>query len=187
MDHRDRPVAQSLARAGRPFSYLRDPPSARCWPSLALRALTGVQRPSRWAALSAAAMLPSARVLHPRSHRHGSGIPVRWLYTRVAPSHAVQLSAVYLDRNVEEILPAPRVQADCGAQAGTCLDNPPLRRKCSLSLRQAQIPSRRWRALRRTRCRRHQGDEAGVRPSLQIRRPTMLNALAISIGAVGLG
>jgi hypothetical protein len=84
-------------------------------------------------------------------------------------------------------LPAPRVQADCGAQAGTCLDNPPLRRKCSLSLRQAQIPSRRWRALRRTRCRRHQGDEAGVRPSLQIRRPTMLNGLAISIGAVGLG
>lgn len=63
----------------------------------------------------------------------------------------------------------------------------PLRRKCGLSLRQAQIPSRRWRALRRTRCRRHQGDEAGVRPSLQIRRPTMLNALAISIGAVGLG
>jgi hypothetical protein len=57
--------------------------------------------------LVGAAMLPSARVLHPRSHRHGSGIPVRWLYTRVAPSHAVQLSAVYLDRNVEEILAGP--------------------------------------------------------------------------------
>jgi hypothetical protein len=182
MDHRDRPVAQSLARAGRPFSYLRDPPSARCWPSLALRALTGVQRPSRWAALSAAAMLPSRdHIVMEAEYRFDGSILASHRATR---SSFRRFISTAMSRR---FLPAPRVQADCGAQAGTCLDNPPLRRKCSLSLRQAQIPSRRWRALRRTRCRRHQGDEAGVRPSLQIRRPTMLNALAISIGAVGLG
>jgi hypothetical protein len=101
--------------------------------------------------------------------------------------HAVQLSAVYLDRNVEEILPAPRVQADCGAQAGTCLDNPPLRRKCSLSLRQAQIPSHRWRALRRTRFAGTKAMKREFVRRFKSDRPTMLNALAISIGAVGLG
>ena len=32
------------------------------------------------------------------------GCRLNWLYIRVVPSHAIQLAAVYLDRNVERIV-----------------------------------------------------------------------------------
>lgn len=182
MDHRDRPVAQSLARAGRPFSYLRDPPSARCWPSLALRALTGVQRPSRWAALSAAAMLPSRdHIVMEAEYRFDGSILASHRATR---SSFRRFISTAMSRR---FLPAPRVQADCGAQAGTCLDNPPLRRKCSLSLRK-----HRFRLVDGERCGEHDVANTKAMKREFVRRfksdrPTMLNALAISIGAVGLG
>ena len=42
--------------------------------------------------------------MHPRPHRRGNGCRFTWLYTRVVPSQAIQLAAVYLDRNVARIL-----------------------------------------------------------------------------------
>ena len=46
-------------------------------------------------------------VLHPQSHRLTRCLPVGLAHIRVLPSHAIELAAVYLDRNLERIFAGP--------------------------------------------------------------------------------
>jgi hypothetical protein len=49
----------------------------------------------------------STTILHPPPHCRGGRLLVQLLYTRVVPSHAIELTAVFLDRKVAAILARP--------------------------------------------------------------------------------
>ena len=72
------------------------------------------------------------------------------LDSRVIPSRAIELTAVFLDRKVTAIL-ARRLKtaASAAAKAGTRRNNSSLRRKSGKSVRTSRVPSDRRRALRR--------------------------------------
>ena len=75
----------------------------------------------------------------------------RSLYTRVVPSHAVELTAALLDRQVATTLARREDRArDAAAAAGPRRRDPPLRRGRGRRLRAARLPLHRGPALRRS-------------------------------------
>ena len=62
------------------------------------------------------------------------------LYTRTVPSHAVEMTAAYLDRGVADTLaPAPRPTRDARAKADARDDDAPVRRRCGGRVRAARL------------------------------------------------
>jgi hypothetical protein len=71
------------------------------------------------------------------------GCSLTGLDSRVPPSRAIELAAVFLDRKITAILRASAKDGgQCTAEAGACCDNPSLRRKLGQGVRAPGLPSR---------------------------------------------